>query len=269
VEIEKEEIMRGNNQTALITGPTSGIGEEFAKQLAVAGYDLVLIARSEGKLANMCEKLADEFGIETHYIAADLAQPDTPGMVLQQTAALGIQIDVLINNAGIDVYAPFAKSDWQAIQRLINLNVYAGLHLTHLLLPGMIKRNHGHILNLGSIGSFISGPNNSVYAATKAFVLSFSQGIAEELRGTNVGVTCLCPGAARTAFADKSDLNGTILFKYTSSAPDAVAAAGIHAIQHNKQVSVPGLINKLIVFFYRFVPSRWVTRISKWAMLRR
>lgn len=261
--------MRGNNQTVLITGPTSGIGEEFAKQLAAAGYNLVLVARREGDLAKMCVKFTDEFGIETHYIVADLAQPDAPEMVFQQTIARGIQVDILINNAGIDVYAPFAESDWQATQRLININVNAGLHLAHLYLPGMIQRNHGHILNLGSIGSFISGPNNSVYAATKALVLSFSRGLAEELRGTNIGVTCLCPGAVHTAFADKSDLNGTILFKYTSSAPDVVAAAGIHAIQHNKQVFVPGFVNKLIVFFYRFVPGRYVARISKWAMLRR
>jgi len=237
--------MRGNNQTALITGPTSGIGEEFAKQLAAAGYNLVLVARNEGKLASMCKQLAEEFGIKTQFI------------------------DVLINNAGIDVYAPFGESDWQEIQRLINLNVNASLRLTHLFLPGMIQHDHGHILNLGSIGSFIPGPNNSVYAATKAFLLSFSRGIAEELRETNVGVTCLCPGAVRTAFADKSDLNGTILFHYASSAPEDVAAAGIRAIQHNKLVCVPGLINQLIVFFYRFVPGRWVTRISKWAMVRR
>ena len=261
--------MRGNNQTALITGPTSGIGEEFAKQLAAAGYNLVLVARNEGKLASMCKQLAEEFGIKTQFIVADLAESDAPEMAFQKTTALGIQVDVLINNAGIDVYAPFGESDWQEIQRLVNLNVNASLRLTHLFLPGMIQHDHGHILNLGSIGSFIPGPNNSVYAATKAFLLSFSRGIAEELRETNVGVTCLCPGAVRTAFADKSDLNGTILFHYASSAPEDVAAAGIRAIQHNKLVCVPGLINQLIVFFYRFVPGRWVTRISKWAMVRR
>ena len=261
--------MRRTNQTALITGPTSGIGEEFAKQLAASGYNLVLVARNEGKLAKMCVKFTKQFGIEAHYIVADLAQSDAPKKVFQQTAARGTQVDILINNAGIDVYAPFAESEWQEIQRLIYLNVTASLHLTHLFLPGMVRRHHGHILNLGSIGSFIPGPNNSVYAATKALVHSFSRGIAEELRGTNVGVTCLCPGAVRTAFADKSDLNGTILFHYASSAPEAVAAAGIRAVQHNKLVCVPGLINQLIVFFYRFVPGRWVTRISKWAMVRR
>ncbi|MEA3326257.1 MAG: SDR family oxidoreductase [Chloroflexota bacterium] len=261
--------MRENNQTALITGPSSGIGEEFAKQLAAAGYNLVLVARSEGKLASMCEQLAHEYGITTHFIVADLAQLDAPEMVFQQTTALDIQIDLLINNAGIDVYAPFAKSDWGDVHRLINLNVNASLHLTHLFLPGMIQRNQGYILNLGSIGSFIPGPNNSVYAATKALVRSFSRGIAAELRGTNVGVSCLCPGAVRTAFADKSNLNGTILFHYASSTPEAVAAAGIRAIQHKTHVCVPGFINQLIVFFYRFVPGRWMTRISKWAMVRR
>lgn len=260
--------MESNNLTALITGPTSGIGEEFAKQLAALGYNLVLVARNEEKLAKMCQYFSAAFEIDAHFIAADLAVLDTPEMVYHKTEALGLRVDVLINNAGIDVYAPFDEVNWEAIQRLVNLNVNASLRLTHLFLPGMIERDHGHILNLGSIGSFIPGPNNAAYAASKAFLLNFSRGIAEELRGTNVAVTCLCPGAVRTAFADKSDLNGTFLFKYTSSDPKAVASAGIKAIQRKKYVCVPGFINQVIVFIYRFVPGRWVARISKWAMQR-
>ena len=257
-----------NNQTALITGPTSGIGEEFAKQFAALGYNLVLVARNKEKLHNLCESLSTEFGIEVHDIAVDLSELDAPEKVFDEVSSRNIQVDILINNAGIDVYASFADSEWGAILGLVNLNVNASLRLTHLFLPGMIRRNHGHILNLGSIGSFIPGPNNAVYAATKAFQLNFSRGIAEELRGTHVGVTCLCPGAVRTAFADKSDLNGTVLFKYTSSNPKVVAAAGINAIQHNKVVCVPGFVNQLIVFLYCFVPGRWVARISEWAMIR-
>jgi len=260
--------MAGYNQTALITGPTSGIGEEFASQLAALGYDLVLVARNKEKLQNLCTSLSAEYSVEVHDIAVDLSELDAPEKVFHEVSSHNIQVDVLINNAGIDVYAPFEKADWGAIQGLVNLNVNASLRLTHLFLPGMIQRNQGHILNLGSIGSFIPGPNNAVYAATKAFQLNFSRGIAEELRGMHVGVTCLCPGAVRTAFADKSDLNGTILFKYTSSNPKAVAAAGIKAIQQKKVVCVPGFINQLIVFIYRFVPGRWVARVSKWAMLR-
>jgi len=260
--------LTNKNQTALITGPTSGIGEQFALQMAESGYHLVLVSRSEAKLAALSKKLSHAHGVKTHYILADLSDPEAPDRIFEETSRLEIAVDILVNNAGFDVYAPFVESDWQDTQNLINVNVMAVVRLTHLYLPGMIARNAGHVVNVGSIGSFIPGPNNAVYAATKAFVLSFSEAIAEELRETKVGVTCLCPGAVDTAFADKSNLHSTPLFKYTAMNPQSVAEAGVRAMHQNKRVDVPGLINKVMVSSSRFVPRSLVTRLSKRAMSR-
>ncbi len=255
-------------QTALITGPTSGIGKQLAIQLAKKGYDQVLVSRNEEKLIELSEQLTNKYGIQTHHIVADLANPDSIEKIFQETKMKGLEIDVLVNNAGFDVYAPFAESDWQANERLLTVNVKAVLDLTHRFLPLMVQRKQGHILNIGSIGSFIPGPNNAVYAAGKAFILSFSEAIAEELRGSGVGVTCLCPGAVSTAFADKADVKNTPLFIYTAMDPEAVAVAGVRAMEKKKRVYVPGWINKIFIFLYRFFPRSWVTRISKWAMAR-
>lgn len=254
-------------QTALVTGPTSGIGKEFAKQLAQLGHNLVLVSRSEDTLDEMCQKLAESYGIEAQYIVADLSKVGAPERVFAEVQSLSMDIDLLINNAGTQVYAPFAEVSWKETQTLIDLNVKAVVHLTHLFLPGMIRRGHGHILNMGSTASFVPGPNNAVYCAGKAFILSFSQAIAEELRETDVGVTCLCPGIVDTPFVDKAGLNDTVMMKLTAMDPESVAAAGIRAVQLGKWVHVPGCINKLYVFLQRFVPRRLLSRLSKWALL--
>ena len=253
-------------QTALITGPTSGIGEQLAIQLAKEGFRLVLVSRSEAKLAKLSCHLSVEYGIEVQYIVADLSQPCSVEKIFAETMARGIEVDVLINNAGFDVYAPFTEADWQATSELLNVSVHAVVNLTHRYLPLMVERKRGHVLNIGLIGSFIPGPNNAVYTAGKAFVLSFSEAIAEELRGTGVGVTCLCPGAVSTPFADKADVVNTPLFIYTAMDSGAAAAAGVRAMQKNKRVDIPGFANKLFIFLYRFFPRKWVTRMSKFAL---
>jgi len=257
-----------NGLTALITGPTSGIGEQFAFRLSKEGYNLVLVSRNMEKLKSLSEKLSQDHGIQAQFVAADLSNLEAPQAVFEATNKLGVQVDVLINNAGFEVYAPFVESDWQATQNLLSVNVNALAKLTHLYLPGMLQRGSGNIINIGSIGSFIPGPNNAVYAATKAFVLSFSEAIAEELRGSGVYVTCLCPGAVDTPFADKADINGTPLFKYTAMKPEAVAEAGLNAMRKTKRVDVPGWLNKSIVFLQRFVPRNLLTYFSKRAMER-
>jgi short-subunit dehydrogenase len=140
------------------------------------------------------------------------------------------------------------------------------VHLTHRYLPGMQARNAGHILYVGSVASFIPGPDYAVYSAAKAFVLSFSEALAEELRKTKIGVTCLCPGPVDTGFADRAEVNASLVFKYFPMSPQAVAAAGIKALKNNKRVFVPGLISKLIVFLYQFAPRRLVIRLARKVM---
>ena len=259
--------MKNTRQTALITGPTSGIGEQFAIKLAESGHDLILVSRDEEKLRKMCLDLSQAYGIKAHKIVADLSKSASPEEVFEKVNQLDIQVDILINNAGFQIYDPFHSADWKATQKLIDVNVNALVNLTHLFLPGMIQRKEGYILNMGSLGSFAPGPNNAVYTAGKAFVLNFSEAIAEELRGTGVHVTCLCPGPVDTPFAERADITNTFLFKYFAMPPGPVAEAGIKAMLKKQRVSVPGIINKLIVFFLRFVPRRLVTRIAKYALL--
>jgi len=254
-------------QTALITGPTSGIGKEFSWQLAQLGCNLVLVSRSEDILVEMCQDLEKQYGIEAQVIVADLEKSGEPERVFEKVRSLGLDVDLLINNAGTQVYAPFNEASWEGTQTLMDLNVKAVVHLTHLFLPGMLQRDRGHILNIGSTASFVPGPNNAVYCAGKAFILSFSLAIAEELRGSNVGVTCLCPGIVDTPFVDKAGLNDTVIMKLTAMDPEPVAAAGIRAVQRGKWVHIPGWINKITMFLQRFVPRRLLTRVAKWALL--
>jgi len=254
-------------QTALITGPTSGIGKEFSWQLAQLGCNLVLVSRSEDILVEMCQDLAKQYGVEAQVIVADLEKSGEPERVFEKVRSLGLDVDLLINNAGTQVYAPFNEASWEGTQTLMDLNVKAVVHLTHLFLPGMLQRDRGHILNIGSTASFVPGPNNAVYCAGKAFILSFSLAIAEELRGSNVGVTCLCPGIVDTPFVDKAGLNDTVIMKLTAMDPEPVAAAGIRAVQRGKWVHIPGWINKITMFLQRFVPRRLLTRVAKWALL--
>jgi len=252
-------------QTALVTGPTSGIGEAFARQLAQAGYDLVLVSRSELKLSAMCQEMESKNGIKARYIVADLSQPGEPERVFSEIQAMAVEVDLLVNNAGTHDYGPFAEADWKVVNDLMALLLRSVVQLTHLFLPGMIDRGRGKILNLGSTGSFVPWPMDAVYGASKAFILKFSEALAAELRETGVGVTCLCPGVVETAFLDNGDLDQTILSRLTAMKPEPVVRSGLRALEGNRWVRVPGLINKLTVFFQRFVPRRLLTRIAEWA----
>jgi hypothetical protein len=256
------------HQTALITGPTSGIGEEIARQMAARGYHLILVSRSAGKLASLCKSLSKNHGVKTQYIQADLSQPEAPETIFQEVNARGLQVDILVNNAGVQVYAPFARADWDALQSQMRINCSALAHLTHLFLPGMLAQNAGRILNIGSTASFAPGPNNAIYGASKAFVLSLSEAIAEELKDSAVTVTCLCPGATDTPFADKADLRETPLFRYMVMRAEKVAAQGIRAMERGKRVHVTGWINKFLVFAIPLVPRRWTTKMAKWFLKR-
>ena len=257
--------MDTKNRTALITGPTSGIGKAFAVQLAGSGNNLVLVSRSQETLASICKKLEEKYAIHADFIVADLSKPGEPERVFSETQALGIEVDLLVNNAGTHDYGPFAETDWEEMDALIELLLRSVVKLTHLYLPGMIARDRGQILNLGSTGSFVPWPKDAIYGAGKAFILKFSEALAAELRDTGVDVTCLCPGVVETAFLDNGDLDQTILSRLTAMRPEPVVRSGLRAVRGGKWVRVPGLVNKLIVFFQRFVPRRWLTHIAEWA----
>jgi len=250
--------------TALITGASSGIGSDLARLFARDGHDVVLTARSEGKLRELGAQLEKEFGITATVIVADLVQPEAPRQIAERLVAKSINIDALVNNAGFGVIGPFEKTDLSAELEMIQVNVVALTHLTKLLLPGMVSRKRGRILNLASTAAFQPGPLMAVYYATKAFVLSFSEAIADELRDTGVTVTALCPGPTATGFSDAAGMNETRLFTLMKPMSSMeVAERGYEAMKQGRRVAVSGMMNRMLVQSIRVTPRRMVTAIVR------
>ncbi len=247
-------------KTALITGASSGIGLELAKLFAQDNYDLVLVARRKANLETLAAELAAKYSVRSTIIAHDLSQPSAPDAIFGELNQKGIVVDVLVNNAGTQVYGSFAATDLEKELRLIQLNLVSLTHLTKLAVAHMYKHGRGKILNVGSTGSFAPAPLNAVYCATKAFVLHFSEGIAKDMEGTGITVTTLCPGATRTEFAIKANIEHIRLFRSLVMNPEAVAKTGYQALLKGKRVVVAGLPNKLLVFSLRFTP-RWLVLI--------
>ncbi len=239
-------------QTALITGASSGIGLELARLFARDGFGLVLVARNQSRLNSLAQELRTAHHIPVCVILADLDQPGTANKIVEQLEQSGIAIDVLVNNAGTQLYAPFAEADGQKLIDLIQVNVTALTQLTHLLLPGMIQRRRGKILNLGSTGSFVPGPLNAVYCASKAYVLSFSEALAAELDGTGVTVTTLCPGATKTEFAARHGMQNVRLFQNAMPA-DKVALIGYRALMRGKRTVVAGIDNQIQILSFKLL----------------
>ncbi|MEM1119227.1 MAG: SDR family oxidoreductase [Bacteroidota bacterium] len=217
------------NEVALITGASSGIGKELAIIHAKKGGDLVIIARSEDKLKQLKRELEDEHGIQVKIIIKDLTLPAAPKEVYEEVVNAGIKVDYLINNAGFGGVGKFHERPWEQDLAMINLNIVALTALTRFFLPDFVERNSGRILNVSSTASLMPGPLQSVYFATKAYVTSFSNGIAEELHDTKVTVTALMPGATETEFAKVSGMDKTELFKNTASA-SSVAQDGYNGM---------------------------------------
>jgi short-subunit dehydrogenase len=243
--------------TALVTGASSGIGREIAKLLHADGHDVVLMARRKDELEALAHELG---GARTRVIPVDLAAPGAVGAVV----SLVPDVDVLVNNAGYGDYGTFHEADPHKTIGMIQLNVVALTELTRHYLPGMVARRHGKVLNVASTAAFQPGPLMSVYYATKAYVLSFSEGIAEELRGTGVTVTALCPGPTSSGFQDGAAMGDSKLVQGRKLPTAAsVARAGLKAMNEGKVVFVPGLSNKLGAMSVRFVPRAWVRRIVR------
>lgn len=204
---------KNTNKLALITGASAGIGKELAKIHAANNGDLVLLARRKDRLEEMKEELEKKYGIKVYTIAKDLSKRDAPREVYDELKKQNLSIDYLINNAGFSQVGYFQEIDWKTQESIIMVNVMASVELTHLLLPEMIKRKEGKILNVASSAAFApGGPLQTMYFATKAFIVSFSRGLAGELDGTNISVTALCPGATATEFEKVSGLDNTPLF---------------------------------------------------------
>lgn len=253
-------------QTALVTGGSGGIGFEIAKVLARTGFDLVLVARKRDTLEAAAGQLEGKFGVRVQVYAADLRRPDAPQEIFDFLHNENLPIEVLVNNAGFGLGGEFADTKLQRELEMIQVNISALTHLTKLFLPAMIKRKSGRVLNVASTAAFQPGPLMAVYYATKAYVLSFSQALAEEVRDTGVTVTVLCPGPTATDFAASAEVGSSRLFSaFGLAQPDDVAEFGVAAMMHGRRIAIPGIKNKIVAQSSRFAPRAIMTKLSRMA----
>lgn len=256
-------------RTALVTGASGGIGEELAKVFAAHGFDLVLVARTEEKLIALGEGLSAQHDIRCISIPADLALPESSAEVVEYLAKLEIDVDVLVNNAGFAAYGKFQEIDLGEQLRMIRVNIAALTELTHRLLPGMLARRRGKVLNLASTAAFLPGPLMTTYYATKAYVLSLSEALNSELAGTGVTVTALCPGPTSTGFQSRAQMEESRLVRGREIMDvGTVALAAYTGLMRGQPVIVPGASNWLTTIMPRVLPRRLVPGIVKRAQAR-
>jgi uncharacterized protein len=246
-------------ETVLITGASSGIGLELAKCFASDGCKLILVARNAEALEKLAEELRVANKIEAIVLPADLSLPETPKRILQELSAQKISVDVLVNNAGFGLHAEFVKLPLQRQLEIIQVNITALTELTGLFLPGMIERSHGGILNVASVAGFLPGPNMAIYYASKAFVLSFTEALAEELGGAGVTVSAFCPGATESNFSQVARGGKSRKTKTSKMSAERAARFGHQAFRKNQVVAIPGFQNRFLVFLTRILP-RWFVR---------
>ena len=232
-------------RTVLITGASSGIGAELARLFAGIGDHLVLTARRGDRLQALAGDLAAKHGVRVEAITADLSKPEAPKELLIEAGRRGLIVDVLVNTAGFGLRGRFAKLPYNRQLEMVQVNVTAPTALAALLLPGMLARKRGGILNVASLAAYQAGPNMAVYYASKAYLLSFSEALFEEAKPHGVTVTALCPGPVPTEFASVADLQGTRLFKIGAVGAEEVARAGFAGFQRGRAVVIPGGAPKL------------------------
>src|SRR6266851_35754 len=257
--------MNDTTTTVLITGASGGIGYELAILFAKDHHNLVLVARSGDRLAQVADDLQRSFGVSVKTVALDLAVPDAPPLLFDQLQCEGIAVDILVNNAGYGKLGEFAAVPLEESLGQIHLNVTALTYLTKLFLGPMMERGSGKIMNVASTAGFQPGPLMAVYYATKAYVISFSEALANELNGSGVTVTCFCPGATDTGFQKRAESESSRLFKQLGPMDaKTVAHDGYRALMKGKGLVISGFRNWLLAESVRFAPRKLVTSISRW-----
>jgi len=251
------------SKTALITGASGGIGYELALLFAGDGFDCILVARSHEKLNALAARMESEFRVKTLVLPKDLSKSTAVDEIYEEVSAASMQVDVLVNNAGFPVLGLFRETDLSTELEMLQVNVMALTTLTKLFLKGMVERRYGRILNLASTAAFEPGPLMAVYYASKAYVLSFSEALANELRGTGVTVTALAPGPTRTGFQKRGQLEDSGLVQGEIADARSVALAGYRGLMAGKTIVIPGFANKLIPLIVRVSPRGAVTRVVR------
>ncbi|PZO72850.1 MAG: short-chain dehydrogenase [Mesorhizobium amorphae] len=247
---------------ALVTGASAGLGEGFARALAAEGHDLVLSARRADRLDVLASELRAKHGVSVHVFPVDLAEADAPHLLMEAVGEAGLVIDTLVNNAGFGARGAVSELPLERQLAEIDVNCRALVALCRLVLPGMIARQEGGILNLASTAAFVPGPWLAVYYASKAFVLSFSQALHEEVRGQGVRVAALCPGPTKSEFASVAGLGDSALFQRFTAEAEDVIRDGLAALDANQAVKVSGWRNRLVAESTRLVPRALLRRTA-------
>lgn len=252
--------------TVLITGASQGIGFAIAKLFAKDNYSLILVARDKENLKKAADGLRSEFNCTVETIAIDLSRYDAANEIVNQLKNEKTDVDILVNNAGFGTYGEFVHANLENQRAQIQVNIMTLTLLTRLLLEPMVKRGHGKILNVASTAAFLPGPLMAVYYATKAYVLSFTQALSEELKGTGVTVTVLCPGPTKTGFSQRAGISSTRLFDKSRNIMKAqdVALAGYKGLMSGKRMVIPGLFNRIGVTAVGFVPKVITLKVMKY-----
>lgn len=256
-------------KTALITGASGGIGLELARCFARGGFDLVLVARDETRLRKAADELQARFKITARIITKDLSQPQAPDEIWAQLQQEKVHVDVLVNNAGFSVYGLFRETDLNAELQMMQVNIVALTHLSKLFLPAMIEKSSGRILNVASTAAFAPGPLMAVYFATKAFVLSFSQALSNEVEGSGVHICCLCPGPTTSDFQERAKMQDSRLMESAMMDAATVARTGYRGLMRGKTVVITGVHNKGFALLTRLLPASKMARLIKKAQSKR
>ena len=252
-----------STETVLITGASSGIGRELAKTFAADGSRLILLARKRQALQQLADELRQSHKTQSEVLTADLAQPGAPVRIFEHLQANGTKVDVLVNNAGFGAHGDFFRLPLERQLEMIQVNVTSLTHLTRLMLPGMLERHRGGVLNVASTASFQPGPLMALYYATKAFVLSLSEAIAEEIRGSGVNITVLCPGPTATNFNEVAGARFSRGFMRRAMSAEEVARIGHRSFRTRSVVAIAGFRNQLLAFSTRLAPRAVVRRVVK------
>jgi short-subunit dehydrogenase len=250
-----------NHTCTLITGASGGIGYQFAKLFAAKKHNLILVARNEDKLAIIKEHLEWQHGISIVVIVKDLSKENAAQELFEETQRNGLTVDILVNNAGFGDFGNFLDADISKLKNMLNLNVNTLIQLTYLYAGEMRKNGFGKVLNLASVAGLTAMPYFAVYAASKAFVLSFSQALDEELRKTGVCVTALCPGPVDTGFEDAANIHYSPLMMFGSYSAKQIAKAGYKATMKGKSVQYGGWVVGLVNIVSRLLPRKWMRKI--------
>lgn len=255
-----------SGRTALVTGASSGLGVDFAREIADRGADVIVVARREERLREVADELEDDYGVDADVITQDLARPDGAEALYTEVADRGHEVDILVNNAGFGLYGNFLDYDFDEHRDLLEVDVLTPMELSKLYAEEMIDRGWGRILQVSSIGAFQPTPTYATYTAAKACLHSWGSAFNDELAGTGVSSTLVCPGPTATEFFDRSGQELTTYQRLAMMQSDVVARKGVRAMLRQKTKTVPGLVNKLTVWMTGFLPGALRRAMAKWTM---